>query len=86
MAREVPPRGSVIHYPYLWAAQRDRGETEGRKSRPTCVVLRIHDRERDLHTLLLLAISSQPPGKDQIALQVPDTERRRAGLSRYPDA
>ena len=86
MASEVPPQGSVIHYPYLWATQRDAGETEGRKSRPTCLVLRISDSERNLHHMILLAISSQPPHDDQLALEVPDTERRRAGLSRYPSA
>jgi hypothetical protein len=86
MTSEGPPQGSIISYPYLWAAQRDAGETEGRKSRPTCLVLRIHDAERNVHHLMLLAISSQPPNKDQAALEIPDTERRRAGLSRYPRA
>jgi len=86
MANEVPPQGSIITYPYLWATQRDAGETEGRKSRPTCVVLCIYDAERKIHHLMLLPISSQPPRSDQIALEVPETERRRAGLSRYPGA
>jgi len=33
-----------------------------------------------------LAITSQPPRADQRALEVPATERRRAGLTRYPRA
>jgi hypothetical protein len=37
MSREFLP-GEIIAYPYLWAWQSDGGETEGRKSRPTCVV------------------------------------------------
>lgn len=37
MSRELLP-GQVISYPYLWAWQNERGETEGRKRRPTCVV------------------------------------------------
>ena len=86
MAIDVPPQGSIISYPYLWATQRDTGETEGRKSRPTCVVLRIFEAERNIHHLILLPISSQPPRKDQVAIEVPETERRRAGLSRYPGA
>jgi hypothetical protein len=86
MARELPPQGSVIVYPYLWTSQRDAGETEGRKSRPVCLVLRIHDPERSIHHLFLLGISSQPPRSDQAALEIPDIERRRAGLSRYPRA
>jgi hypothetical protein len=86
MTSEVPPQGSVIAYPYLWAAQRDAGESEGRKERPVCLVLRLHDAEQNLHHLVLLAITSRPPSPDQRALEIPDTERRRAGLTRYPRA
>lgn len=86
MGCELPPQGSVITYPYLWASQRDAGETEGRKDRPVCMVLRIHDPQADTHHLVLLAITSQPPREDQTALVIPDTERRRAGLGRYPKA
>jgi hypothetical protein len=35
---------------------------------------------------VLLAITSQPPRTDQRALEIPDMERRRAGLTRYPRA
>jgi hypothetical protein len=86
MAGKIPPQGSVIAYPYLWGSQRDRGESEGRKDRPVCLLLAVHDRTHDVHHLMLLAISSQPPAPDQIALEIPDTERRRGGLTRYPRA
>ena len=85
-SQAVPPQGSVITYPYLWAAQRDAGETEGRKVRPVCLVLRVHDPEQKLHHLVLLAITSRPPSRNQHALEIPDMERRRAGLTRYPRA
>src|ERR1700674_229761 len=86
MAVEVPPQGSVITYPYLWASQHHAGETEGRKARPTCLVLRTYDLDRSIHHLFLLAITSQPPRADQAAIEIPDTERRRGGLTRYPRA
>jgi hypothetical protein len=86
MSGKIPLQGSVIAYPYLWASQHDRGESEGRKDRPVCLLLAVHDRAHDVHHLMLLAISSQPPAPDQIALEIPDTERRRAGLTRYPRA
>lgn len=86
MALEPPPQGSVIYYPYLWAAQRDAGETEGRKSRPACLLLRVRDSKSGFHHLFLLGISSQPPQLDENALEIPDIERRRAGLTRYPRA
>jgi hypothetical protein len=86
MSGEIPRQGAVIAYPYLWASQRDRGESEGRKDRPVCLLLAFHDDAHDVHHLMLLAISSQPPAPDQIALEIPDTERRRGGLTRYPRA
>jgi hypothetical protein len=86
MSAKIPPQGSIVVYPYLWASQRDGGESEGRKDRPVCLLLAIHDPAQDVHHLVLLAISSQPPTSDQIALEIPDTERRRGGLTRYPRA
>jgi hypothetical protein len=41
---------------------------------------------QDLHHLMLLAISRQQPAPNQIALEIPETERRRGGLTRYPRA
>jgi hypothetical protein len=79
MSADLRP-GSIIHYPYLWRWQRERGETEGRKERPVCVVIAVRGRD-DLTHLALLAISSRPPGEDQTALEVPEIECRRAGLS-----
>lgn len=79
-------QGDIVQYPYLWASQHNAGESQGRKSRPACLVLRLRDPTRPVHHLMLLAISSRPPNADQTALEIPDTERRRAGLSRYPRA
>jgi hypothetical protein len=78
--------GKVVLYPYLWANQHRRGETEGRKTRPTCLVLRFRDPKADLCHLMLVAITSREPDETQAAIEVPDTERKRAGLTRYPRA
>jgi len=72
MARDLPPQGSIIQYPYLWARQRDAGETEGRKSRPVCLVLRIKDPERAIHHLILLPITSQQPRLDRLRFPIPN--------------
>ena len=40
----------------------------------------------NLTRLALLAISSRPPSEDQAALEVPEIERRRAGLSEWKSA
>ena len=80
MSREFLP-GQVIAYPYLWAWQQERGETEGRKLRPTCVVVAVKGANDGLTHLALLAITTQPPQHGRVALDIPDIERRRAGLS-----
>lgn len=79
MGREFRP-GEVISYPYLWAWQQERGETEGRKQRPVCVVIAIRNAADGNTHILLLAITTQPPQAGRIALEIPDIERRRAGL------
>lgn len=71
--------GSVIRYPYLWAREADAGETEGRKSRPTVVGIRLKRADGD--TLVLLPITSKTPATDQQTVEIPATEKRRAGPS-----
>ena len=73
--------GQVISYPYLWAWQYERGETEGRKSRPTCVVIAFRGPGDGLTHLALLAITTQPPPADRVGLEVSAIECRRAGLT-----
>jgi hypothetical protein len=79
MSREFLP-GQIIAYPYLWAWQQERGETEGRKTRPTCVVVAVRGASDGFKHLVLLAITTQPPQLGRVALNIPDIERRRAGL------
>lgn len=73
-------KGNIIAFPYLWKWQAGRGETEGRKDRPICVLTSIVTADGLTH-LGLLAISSQPPRSDQKAIEIPQIECRRAGLS-----
>ena len=67
--------GAVIRFPFLWGSEAQRGETEGRKRRPTVVGFRLDD---DL--LLLFPITTKEPSKDRFFREVPDTEKRRGGL------
>ena len=77
-ARASFRQGDVLSYPYLWHWQAARGETGGRKDRPACVVLPLQ-KGGETH-LFLLAITSTPPRADQAAVEIPETEQRRAGL------
>lgn len=74
-------RGSVISYRYLWYREDRRGETEGRKERPVCVILSIRRRDGEI-VMALLPITTQPPASGTKAVEVPETERHRAGLDR----
>ena len=71
--------GCVIRFPYLWVREAERGETEGRKPRPVAVGVRIARRNDD-DVLVLFPITSQPPSPDRIAAEIPEMEKRRAGL------
>lgn len=75
MTRDHLKSGVVIRYSFLWGPQRARGETEGRKPRPTVIGFRLDD---DL--LLLFPITTKEPEVGRFAREVPDTEKRRAGL------
>lgn len=69
----------VISYPYLWVREARRGEIEGRKQRPAAVGIRITvPIGEDL--LILFPITTQPPQPDRFAVEIPEMERRRAGL------
>lgn len=76
-------QGAVIAYPYLWHWQSSRGETAGRKTRPVCVALPL-TKDGVTH-VFLLAITGTPPGPDRISLEIPEIEKRRAGLRAWKD-
>lgn len=69
---------SVIRYPYLWAREAHRGETEGRKNRPSAVGVRLSRPDGDL--LLLFPITTKEPEPSRFASEIPLIEKRRAGL------
>ena len=79
MTADFPVAGQVFDYHYLWKWQADRGETEGRKKRPSCVVIVVTDRVGH-HVMFIAPITSKAPDPGRTALEIPETEARRAGL------
>lgn len=74
-----PAPGDVVTYPFLWKREQHQGETDGRKPRPVCMAVTLSN--SDGHTVLFIVpITTRPPSKDRIAVEVPTTEVRRAGL------
>lgn len=65
--------------PFLWSREARRGETEGRKPRPVALTLLTRNAAGELE-VLMAPITSQPPGDNPFVMEVPDIEKRRAGL------
>ncbi len=78
MSYEDIRTATVIRYPYLWAREDRAGETEGRKDRPVAVGVRISRPDGDL--VLLLPITTKEPVASTFSAEIPDIEKRRAGL------
>ena len=72
-----PETGLVVRYNFLWPREHDRGEREGRKPRPACLVVPLNVPER---TVVVFPITRQPPTRGRIAVEIPETERRRLRL------
>ncbi|MDN5927218.1 MAG: hypothetical protein L0I29_09100 [Hyphomicrobiales bacterium] len=71
--------GSVVLYSYLWARERDRGEESGRKARAVCVMIILRG-PNGVETPLLFPVTSRRPFPDRRAVEIPETEARRARL------
>lgn len=71
-------QGVVLVYPYLWHWQAERGETAGRKDRPVCIALPL--RKDGVTHLFMLAITGTRPNGERAVLEIPEIEKRRAGL------
>lgn len=78
-----PIAGDVWRYGYLWRWQHERGETAGRKPRPVAIVAVLVER-RAATNLFLLPITSSLPDQARFAIEIPQIERRRAGLDDIP--
>ena len=81
MPTEAFKDGHIVRYPYLWLWQRDLGREEGEKDRPACLAMIFRNEAQNLSHLVILAISGTPPSAGQVAVEVPQLELRRAGLT-----
>lgn len=75
----TPKQGDVWSYDYLWHREHAAGEEHGRKPRPTALVATVAAQDGTTN-LFILPITSKMPAKDRLALDVPEIERKRAGL------
>lgn len=80
MSFEEIGTGAILRYAYLWACEADQGETEGRKTRPVAVGVRL-SRPKGEDVILLFPITSQEPSPSRLAAEIPAIEKRRGGLA-----
>jgi hypothetical protein len=75
-----PEPGLVISYAYLWHHEHEAGWEEGRKDRPSVIVLAI-EREADGATIVtVLPITHSPPADENSAVEIPLPVKRHLGL------
>jgi hypothetical protein len=78
-ALQLPEPGEVINYSYLWRYEYEQGRDEGVKDRPVAVVVVVQAAD-GIDKVLVVPMTTSPPGKGQAAIEVPDAVRRQLGL------
>ncbi len=80
MAIPTPEAGLVISYAYLWHHEHQAGREEGRKDRPSVIVLAV-ERETDGATVVtVLPITHRAPADPAAAVEIPGMVKRHLGL------
>lgn len=80
MTLPEPEAGLVLSYSYLWRSEHHAGQEEGRKDRPSVIVLAVQ-RESDAAMLVtVLPITHSAPSIPEHAIEIPATIKRHLGL------
>jgi hypothetical protein len=67
----TPEPGLVISYAYLWRHEHNRGQDEGRKVRPSVIVLNATSAKDGSIRVTVAAITHTPPAKGTVAIEIP---------------
>ena len=71
--------GLVFRYEYIWKRQELAGQTAGEKERPACIVLAVSGAAGS-RRVLIVPITTQQPGRDIPAMEIPQAVKRHLGL------
>lgn len=74
-----PIPGLVIRYSYLWADEYDEGREEGRKDRPSAIVLASLTLDHAT-SVVVLPITHSPPTSHDLVVEIPHPTKLRLGL------
>ena len=75
-----PEPGLVISYAYLWHREYQAGQEEGRKDRPSVIVLAIERESDGAIIVTVLPITHTPPDDSASAVEIPVPVKRHLGL------
>lgn len=76
----TPEAGLVISYAYLWHYERQAGLDEGRKDRPSVIVLAVECAADEATIVTVLPITHNPPSDPTTAVEIPAPVKRHLGL------
>jgi hypothetical protein len=75
-----PEPGLVIGYAYLWHRERQAGQEEGRKVRPSVIVLAVERQGGGGMVVTVLPITHSPPDTGVAAVEIPPRVKAHLGL------
>lgn len=79
-----PEPGLVINYAYLWHHEHESGQEEGRKDRPSVIVLCVEDDQDGATVVTVLPITHRKPTSSDWAVEIPSTVKQHLGLDDAP--
>lgn len=76
----APEPGLVLNYAYLWHDEYRRGLQEGRKDRPSVIVLKTVRAADGQVIVMVLPITHSPPTDPTVAVEIPPRVKQHLGL------
>ena len=80
MSLPTPEPGLVIPYAYLWRHEHRKGQEEGRKVRPSVIVLAVQNSKCGAPRVTVAPITHTPPARDGEAVELPPRVKQALGL------
>ena len=80
MGLPAPEPGLVLNYAYLWHDEHRAGRDEGRKDRPTVIVLCATRAEDQATIVTVLPMTHSTPDNSTSAVEIPHAVKKYLGL------
>jgi hypothetical protein len=80
MAFPTPEPGLVLNYAYLWHDEHRAGFEEGRKDRPSVIVLCVTREEDEAVIVTVLPITQSAPKHAAVSIEIPRAIKNHLGL------